>query len=552
MKNEQQEDNTNSNRRKFLSQAGGVIAATVALGAIGVSAQVSEKGEFETTKENSDDAARHSRHNRRRNKAKRIRQEAAQERFQETVTNHPNNGDENLYANKIGNYSKALPHDANGAVAGYAYNALLNAMQTGNPADFDAIPQGGTAKQVTPQAAFAFSLDSADSNALPLAVPPAYSSETEGAEMAEVYWQAVTRDIPFADYGTDATIGAAVTDLNRFARFGSVTRNSIFRGQSAGDLSGPYISQFLYKPIPQGPRVVEQKLKVPVGGINFMTNYSEWLNVQNGFAPTGAFAFDPTTRFIRNGRDLGEWVHRDYSFQGFLDAALILLSFGGGALADSNPYKTSINQGGFVQFGGPHILDMVSRAGLLGLKAAWFQKWSVHRRLRPEAFAGDVHNKLVNGTARPIHPKLLASPVLPLIFNQTGSYLLPMAFAEGSPAHPAYPSGHATIAGACTTILKAFFKESFVVSNPVTPTGDGLSLTPFAGTLTVGNELNKLAANVSIGRDTAGVHWRSDGIEGMNLGEEVAISLLKDYKETYNENFAGFTFTRFNGASITI
>jgi membrane-associated phospholipid phosphatase len=552
MKNEQQEDNTNSNRRKFLSQAGGVIAATVALGAIGVSAQVSEKGEFETTKENSDDAARHSRHNRRRNKAKRIRQEAAQERFQETVTNHPNNGDENLYANKIGNYSKALPHDANGAVAGYAYNALLNAMQTGNPADFDAIPQGGTAKQVTPQAAFAFSLDSADSNALPLAVPPAYSSETEGAEMAEVYWQAVTRDIPFADYGTDATIGAAVTDLNRFARFGGVTRNSIFRGQSAGDLSGPYISQFLYKPIPQGPRVVEQKLKVPVGGINFMTNYSEWLNVQNGFAPTGAFAFDPTTRFIRNGRDLGEWVHRDYSFQGFLDAALILLSFGGGALADSNPYKTSINQGGFVQFGGPHILDMVSRAGLLGLKAAWFQKWSVHRRLRPEAFAGDVHNKLVNGTARPIHPKLLASPVLPLIFNQTGSYLLPMAFAEGSPAHPAYPSGHATIAGACTTILKAFFKESFVVSNPVTPTGDGLSLTPFAGTLTVGNELNKLAANVSIGRDTAGVHWRSDGIEGMNLGEEVAISLLKDYKETYNENFAGFTFTRFNGASITI
>jgi uncharacterized protein GlcG (DUF336 family) len=43
MKNEQQEDNTNSNRRKFLSQAGGVIAATVVLGAVGVSAQTSEK-----------------------------------------------------------------------------------------------------------------------------------------------------------------------------------------------------------------------------------------------------------------------------------------------------------------------------------------------------------------------------------------------------------------------------------------------------------------------------------------------------------------------------
>ncbi len=552
MKNEQQEDNTNSNRRKFLSQAGGVIAATVALGAIGVSAQVSEKGEFETTKENNDDSARHSLQNRRRNKAKRIRRDAAQERFEETVNNHPNNGDESLYPNKIGSYSKALPHDANGVVAGYAYNALLNAMQTGNPADFDIIPLGGTVRQANPQAALAFSLDSADSNALPIAVPPAYSSETEGAEMAEVYWQAVTRDILFADYGTDATIGAAVTDLKRFARFKNVTRNTLFRGETAGDAVGSYVSQFLYKPITQGPRVVEQKLRVPVANLNFMTNYSEWLNVQNGFVPTGAFVFDPTTRFIRNGRDLGEWVHRDYSFQGFLDAALILLGFGGGALADSNPYKTSINQGGFVQFGGPHILDMVSRAGLLGLKAAWFQKWSVHRRLRPEAFAGDVHNKLVNGAVRPIHPKLLASPVLPLIFSQTGSYLLPMAFAEGSPTHPSYPSGHATIAGACTTVLKAFFKESFVVPSPVLPSGDGLSLTPLAATLTVGNELNKLASNVAIGRDTAGVHWRSDGIEGMNLGEEVAISLLKDYKETYNENFAGFTFTKFNGTSITI
>jgi hypothetical protein len=40
---------------------------------------------------------------------------------------------------------------------------------------------------------------------------------------------------------------------------------------------------------------------------------------------------------------------------------------------------------------------------------------------------------------------------------------------------------------------------------------------------TVGGELNKLAANVALGRDTAGVHWRSDGVEGLNLGEGVAV-----------------------------
>jgi PAP2 superfamily len=550
MKNIETESEMKSDRRKFLGQVSGAIAASIAIGTVGVSAQSSEKGKLENVEKGGEFGPQS--HNSRRNRARKIRREAAQERFSETVSNHPDNGDEDRYANKIGSYSKAIPHDGNGLVMPSAFAALVNAMESGEPADFDAIPMGGTVRQVSPQAALAFSLDSADSHAVPIAVPPAYASENQGAEMTELYWQAVTRDVLFSDYATDSLIGQAVTDLNRFSRFSGVTRSSVFRGQTPGDLVGPYISQFLYKPIPQGPRVVEQKLRVPVSNVNFMTNYSEWLNVQNGLAPSGVFTFDPTTRFIRNNRDLGEWVYRDYSFQGFLEAALICLSFGGGALADSNPYKTSINQAGFVQFGGAHILDMVSRAGLLGLKAAWFHKWSVHRRLRPEAFAGDVQNKLISGASRPIDAKLLASPVLPLLFSQNGSYLLPMAFAEGSPTHPAYPAGHAAIAGACTTILKAFFKESFVVPSPVVPSSDGLSLTPFAGPLTIGNELNKLAANISIGRDAAGVHWRSDGIEGMNLGEAVAISLLKDYKETYNENFAGFTFTRFNGTSITI
>ena len=33
-----------------------------------------------------------------------------------------------------------------------------------------------------------------------------------------------------------------------------------------------------------------------------------------------------------------------------------------------------------------------------------------------------------------------------------------MAFTAGSPAHPAYGAGHASVAGICTTVLKAFFR----------------------------------------------------------------------------------------------
>jgi len=48
-----------------------------------------------------------------------------------------------------------------------------------------------------------------------------------------------------------------------------------------------------------------------------------------------------------------------------------------------------------------------------------------------------------------------------------------------------------------------------------------------------------------------GVHWRSDAIEGILLGEAMAISILRDYKETFNEGFAS-SFTGFDGKKVTI
>ena len=147
------------------------------------------------------------------------------------------------------------------------------------------------------------------------------------------------------------------------------------------------------------------------------------------------------------------------------------------------------------------------------------------------------------------------------------SYFLPMAFPEGSPTHPAYGAGHATVAGACTTILKAWFKEDTRLVDlkdpftempvkPVVAASDGLSLKDYTGPdanqLTVGGELNKVAANIGIGRNIAGVHWRSDHTESLKLGEQVAIGVLQDFREAYNEDFFGFTLTKFDGTTITV
>ncbi|WP_205600689.1 hypothetical protein [Gracilibacillus sp. YIM 98692] len=122
-----------------------------------------------------------------------------------------------------------------------------------------------------------------------------------------------------------------------------------------------------------------------------------------------------------------------------------------------------------------------------------------------------------------------------------------------SKALPHYPAGHSCVAEAAVTMLKAFFDESYVIPNLVDASSDGTSLQPYEGALLkVGGELDKLAANIAFGRDTAGVHWRSDGMEGLKLGEKVSIEILKEYKGTYNEDFNGFSLTKFDGEEINI
>jgi hypothetical protein len=195
------------------------------------------------------------------------------------------------------------------------------------------------------------------------------------------------------------------------------------------------------------------------------------------------------------------------------------------------------------------MTEVSSRA----LKAQWCQKWLVHRRLRPEEFGGRVEvvrRRLAN---YPIHQDLFRATVLDAISDRTGNHLLPMAFPEGSPVHPAYGSGHATVAGACVTILKWFFNGDETVKNPVQVSSDGRTLEPFVGPpLTVNGELNKIASNVATGRNIAGVHWRTDAVEAIRLGEAIAISILRDQKDTYEEPFDGLTIRKFDGTTIRI
>jgi hypothetical protein len=118
--------------------------------------------------------------------------------------------------------------------------------------------------------------------------------------------------------------------------------------------------------------------------------------------------FDPVPRYMRNGRDIGQWVHIDVLFQAYFQAFLVLAG-AGAPFDDGNPYNGNPSQMGFGTFGGPHIATLLCEVSTRALKAVWYQKWFVHRRLRPEVHAERVHRTLFDGAGYPVHPEILNS-----------------------------------------------------------------------------------------------------------------------------------------------
>ncbi|HEX9982416.1 MAG TPA: vanadium-dependent haloperoxidase [Thermoanaerobaculia bacterium] len=467
------------------------------------------------------------------------------------------NGDEERYPQKWGRYSKGLPHDAAGNVDLPSYRAYLEAVLDPEHDRFERIPLGGYLKLANPQAAHAIDLIGPDSEQLELPAPPAFASAWQASELAELYWHAALRDVPFAAYDSDPLVAKACAELSRMSDYrgpkenGRVTPSTLFRGRSAAARRGPYVSQFLVRDIPMAPIKVPQKIRTATAGHDWMTEPSDWLNIQNGQL-AAVPDFDKTPRWVRSGRDLSEYMHRDFTYQVGMCATATLFKMSA-PLDGGVPYQYSITQGGFVTFGASDIFHLVATVANLSLKAAWYQKWIVHRHARPEELGGRVHFAKSGKERAPLHRDILDAEVLGVMHDRYKSYLLPQAYPEGSPAHPAYPSGHAVIAGACATVLKACFAESWVLPGCVTASADGLALQPYKGMeLTVGGELDKMAENVAFGRNFAGVHWRFDAVEGLALGEAFAIRYLQEMKLMSPELFTGFSLTKFDGSRLTV
>ena len=489
----------------------------------------------------------------------RIRRDAAQAYLDRSPPAHASNGDEERYADKRASFAKTLPHNDVGEVDVDAFKAFVAILTSGDARGFETIPRDRSAEVElnNPQATYAFDLVGVDSAATALDPAPTFSSAHMASDMAELYWLALTREVPFREYDRHPLLTAAIGDINALETFSStaakLTSATIFRGDTPGDRIGPYLSQFLWLDIPYGLKTLEQRYTVPTRGQSFLTTYGDWLNCQRGARPRASLYFDATPRFICSARELVEFVHRDFSFQSYMNAALIMLELGKEALAPTNPYRSSPTQSGDITLGSKNVLSLLAQAALLGQKGAYFHKWQVHRRLRPECMAGRIETHAAGKRRYDLHPDILRCDAVGRVHAQYGTRLLPVAFPEGCPTHPSYPSAHACNAGACATILKAFFDTDYVLPRAVEATADGTALQPWQGApLTLGNEINKLAGNIALARDAAGVHYRSDSIRGLLVGEQQALGLLSDYSRTYNERFDGFIVTKFDGGKVKI
>jgi hypothetical protein len=508
----------------------------------------------------------------------------------------PDNGDQNRFTDFSGSWSKCLPHAHLGIVNRSAWQSLVYALGTGRFQDFQNIQVGNpggpgfTGTLNGPMGSLALDLEGLDSHATNIPPAPSVASAQTAAELVEHYWAALLRDTNFTDYSSSSLVAQACADLNTLSYVKShnsqfpypVTPQNLFRGQFVsgdGNVQGPYLSQFMLQPTMLGAQPLSQMfhriLSVSEGGADYLTNPTEYLSVESGFPASFSLSHDPTYRFLRMGRDMASFTHVDALHQAYLVAVLVLAGIGT-PINPGNPYIGSPSQHGFGTLGssssqaGPvdavgTIPEMATRA----LKAAWFHKWIVNLRQRPEEVGALLQARLTHQNPMPqaaaaLSSDLLNSAVLPIIQSQYSSYLLPQVFPEGAPTHPCYPTGHGTVGGACIAAIKFFFDCSQKIrplllaagSDVMVPSEDGLSLVPYTGadrdSLTINGELAKLGFNVTIGHGIhAGIHFRSSSYYSLLLGEQVGISVLQDRAASYSEPFT-IHITKFDGSTATI
>jgi hypothetical protein len=376
------------------------------------------------------------------------------------------------------------------------------------------------------------------------------------AEMVDVYGMEQVRDVPFVRWpnepGGDGGDGVAADVLDALsADLGAAARevgdwwhdtDRLFVEPGTGSVEwwGPYLSQFLLQEVPFWSLPVEQRYLRYERGVDYNGTREDWLDTLEGRDANSA-EVDPNTPsrenrgYLATPRHLATIVNAEPPYQEYLLATLRLLGKVEFDPGMAHVTRDGGNVFGYTESGPVGLFDMVSRVCRQALLAAFYQKYYVHFRCRPETYAGRLQAQRNRGRDFGI-PGLLADSETLAVRDAPADYLT-TAYEEGSPVHPAYPSGHSVIAGACGTVLKTWFRDAdwpddlgyYVPENEGGEFGTGLATTTLpSGHNGVYQEIDKLMSNVGLARMFAGVHYYSDHYWGVKLGEQVAVATMAD------------------------
>jgi len=432
-----------------------------------------------------------------------------------------------------------------------------------------------------------------------LAVPPAeVTSQKQLFGMVETWAMAVLRDMPFSKWAMAASLTPFMNFLNTLehdaptdANTGRITLGTVFRGTGVDELLGSYVSQYLLLPFDYGGLRVEQKYRVEKDAALSVTD-AGWLAIQRGEVVHDKFtnrAKQDEAQYTASMRGLGSKVHNDFLYQFYYNA--VLMSFGCGVkpvgleMAAGQTKITAWTDGGY-----PDVLAAVAHVARGAMQTAWFHKWNVQMRIRPEVLAQrfvlcsrdatlcaamgltERFNSIpddVKGLISEHNRQLLSESDLAFDGSMDINLYLALQYPEGSPTHPSWPGGHAVVAGACVTVIKAMLAtvDPDTLQRKPWPhdkcpaqmaDADGSDLIADNSAerdgVTIVGELHKLASNVALGRNMAGVHFRTDTDEGILLGEAYALTYLQQILETValKALHNSFLLSKFDGSLVRI
>lgn len=303
---------------------------------------------------------------------------------------------------------------------------------------------------------------------------------------------------------------------------------------------GPYVSQYLLQDVSLWSLPIQQQYERYESGVDYNDTQSDWLATLAG---TDEFSSEVNPKhpdggrgYIATPRHLATIVNAEPPYQEYLIAALHLLS---NTAFDPGLAYVTRDDGSIFNYtdnGLVGVVDLVARAARQALLTAFYQKWYVHFRCRPETYSGRIEAQTNGDWALGISDIITDAAILAQ--RDTDATYLSTAYEEGSPVHPAYPSGHSVIAGACGTVLKTMFANEDWTDDYYIPTDYGSSretISVPSGHAGVYQEIDKLMSNIGLARCFAGLHYYSDHYQGIKLGEQVGVGLLAD---VFNRDFS--------------